>query len=862
MANRVLVVGSGSREQALAWKLAQSRHIKQVLVAPGNADFVDSGKISSSAVLISNPAILKQFCKDHNIGLAVISPITLLSTGLIDDLTATGVRCFGPTAGAAQLEANKSYAKDFMVHHGIPTARWKAFTNPHEACSFITYADFPALVVKASGLRTGRDLYICNDKDEACRAVQHLTQDRTIGPSTETFIVEERLQGEELYCLGFTDGTTLAPVPLIHVQAHKKNGDLSSEMPAVSRLSLATKLSEVPSKKIQDSILQQVVDALREEGCHYRGVLGARIMLTDRGPMVLGFKCSFQEFDSQVILPLLKNDFYEVIQAVIDGRLYFHHFEKYAAHYELDTSKYKNPTLVCTTNSAASKIQVAQMCNKHSAVAHDLVAVCMNNLLALGAHTLFFMPYLSCGLLDAGVAEAIFDGLVEACKMAGCTLLERKIAQVPDVYPPGSYMLSGCAVGIVERERKLPRLDEMTEGDLVIGVRSSAMHCSSVAYIRSIMEHKSFQYSSLLPVGNGDQTWGDLFLHSSNYSNILLPALQSGHVRACILVTEGGILGSILRGLPESFGIIIDALCWKVPDIFSWLYKEGGVSEEEMILNFNCGIGAILIVDKEAEEEILMNIQKREEAWLIGALAPHHTGSSQVQVRHLSDAMRINTFQLLKNVAMNRKLTNTVKVAVFISTTGTKLKLLIDTTRHPGSCARLSLVISNKAAVEELRKAAGVGIPTRVIDHTQFGCQSDFESTLSRILEEFSTDLICLAGFVRTLSDGFLLKWKGKLLILYPSLSPSFKMENVKHQVPQTGIRVTGCTICFMHDGAAPGPVVLQETLTLKTEDTEDFVNEQMEEAKQRAVAKAVQLVASGAVRLNENGGICWTFSD
>ncbi|POI25897.1 hypothetical protein CIB84_010353 [Bambusicola thoracicus] len=240
MADRVLVIGSGGREHALAWKLAQSPHVKQVFVAPGNAGTDNNGKISNSgfvavssyisfsfsAVLVSNHTIVTQFCKDHNIGLVVVGQESLLAAGkagvnyldsIVDDLQAAGVRCFGPSAKAAQLASNTSFAKAFLDRHGIPTARWKAFTNPQEACRFIISTDFPARVVRARGPAARKEVTIAASKEEACKAVQEIMQDRMFG---EMVVIEELLQGEELSCLCFTDGVTVASMP--PAQAHKR----------------------------------------------------------------------------------------------------------------------------------------------------------------------------------------------------------------------------------------------------------------------------------------------------------------------------------------------------------------------------------------------------------------------------------------------------------------------------------------------------------------------------------------------------------------------------------------------------------------------------------------------------------------
>ncbi|NWR95174.1 PUR2 protein, partial [Furnarius figulus] len=223
MADRVLVIGSGGREHALAWKLAQSPHVKHVFVAPGNAGTADSGKISNSAVPVSDHAALAQFCRDQDIRLVVVGPEVPLAAGVVDDLTAAGIRCFGPTAKAAQLESSKSFSKAFFDRHSIPTARWKAFTDAKAACSFIN--SFPALVVKASGLAAGKGVIVASTKAEACKAVNEIMQDKSFGTAGETVVVEELLEGEEISCLCFTDGVTVAPMPPAQDHKRLRDGD-------------------------------------------------------------------------------------------------------------------------------------------------------------------------------------------------------------------------------------------------------------------------------------------------------------------------------------------------------------------------------------------------------------------------------------------------------------------------------------------------------------------------------------------------------------------------------------------------------------------------------------------------------------
>ncbi|NXL94829.1 PUR2 protein, partial [Alectura lathami] len=999
MADRVLVIGSGGREHALAWKLAQSPRVKQVFVAPGNAGTADNGKISNSAVLVSNHTIVTQFCKDHNIGLVLVGQEALLAAGIVDDLRAAGVRCFGPSAKAARLASNTSFAKAFLDRHGIPTARWKAFTNPQEACRFIISTDFPARVVRARGPAARKEVTIAASKEEACRAVQEIMQDRMFG---EVVVIEELLQGEELSCLCFTDGVTVASMPPAQAQKRLLDGDQGPNTGGMGAYCPVPQVPEVLLEKINDAVLQHVVDSMRQEGAAYVGVLQTGLMLTKDGVKILNFKCQFGDPQCQVILPLLKNDFYEVIQATIDGKLcssmpawsenstavcvvmaspgYPGDYEKgmevsgllqakelglqvfhagtalkdgrvvtsggrvlsitavkedlmkalgeanrgaaairfkgatyrkdighrglrllrqslyvskgtsrnrcqsevvcvvalcvmngshsevrgFAGFFDLKASGYDDPILVSQTKGLGFKLQIAQACRRHDTIGQDLVAVCVNDILAQGAEPLFFLTYLTCGKLDAEVTEAIKEGIAEACRSAGCAFLGREMAEVTGMYSSGEYDLAGFVVGAVERGQMLLGLQRADEEDVLIGLASSGIHGCGFTIIRKILLMSSLHYSSPAPGSCGDKTLGDVLLTPAKlYSPSLLPVLRSGHVKAFAFIAEEGLLEGISRILPEHVSAVLDALSWKMPEIFCWLYKEGNLSEEEMARTFNCGIGAVLVVQKELAQHVLKDVQRHEEAWLIGrVVAPCHTGGSHIKVENLLEALQLSSPQhLLNNTvaeSQQQPRKNKVKVAVLISGTGTNLAALINYTKEPGSCAQVVLVISNKSGVEELRNAARAGIPTRVIDHKLYGSRSEFDSTIDQVLEEFAVELICLSGFMRILSSPFLRKWKGKILNASPSLFPLIRGGNAHQQSLQTGFKVTGCTVHFVLEESCPKAVIHQEPVSVQADDTEEMLSERVKEAECRAFPIALQLVASGAVHLGADGKTCW----
>lgn len=523
---------------------------------------------------------------------------------------------------------------------------------------------------------------------------------------------------------------------------------------------------------------------------------------------------------------------------------------------------FKDPLLVSGTDGVGTKLQIAQQCNKHDTIGQDLVAMCVNDILAQGAEPLFFLDYFSCGKLDLGTAEVVIAGIAKACEKAGCALLGGETAEMPNMYPPGEYDLAGFAVGAVERDQQLPLLDTIAEGDMVIGIASSGLHSNGFSLVRRIVAKSPLRYSSPAPSGSKGQTLGDLLLTPTRiYSRSLLPVLRSGRVKAFAHITGGGLLENIPRVLPRGLGVHLDARTWRTPSIFSWLQREGRVSEEEMARTFNCGIGAALVVAEDQTEQIVQEIEKQEEeAWVIGKVVACPEGSPRVTVEHLMETLEMNS-TVPDNGALAENGTlrpDKARVAVLISGTGSNLQALIDSTREPGSSARIVVVISNKAAVAGLEKADRAGIPTRVISHKSYKSRELFDSAIDQVLQEFSVDIVCLAGFMRILSGQFVQKWNGKMLNVHPSLLPSFKGSNAHEQALAAGVTVTGCTVHFVAEDVDAGQIILQEAVPVERADTVETLSERVKLAEHRIFPAALQLVASGTVQLGENGRIRW----
>ncbi len=331
MAAKVLVIGSGGREHALAWALSRSAAVSQVIVAPGNGGTVwsqDNGTglrphVPCTSVNISSSdfTALIDYVQTQQVDLTVVGPEVPLSEGIVDAFQAQGLAIFGPSQAAARIEASKAYAKDFMQRYHIPTAAYGVFTDYAAARDFLHTFDRP-VVVKASGLAAGKGVLICDTLTEAEAALKNVLQDRAFGAAGDEVIIEERLTGREVSLLAFCDGQTV--VPMVTARDYKRalEGDAGLNTGGMGAFAPAADISPVQIDVIQETVLRPTVAGMAAEGHPYIGVLYAGLMLTDDGLKVLEFNCRFGDPETQVILPLLDTDLYEIFHACIAGRLH------------------------------------------------------------------------------------------------------------------------------------------------------------------------------------------------------------------------------------------------------------------------------------------------------------------------------------------------------------------------------------------------------------------------------------------------------------------------------------------------------------------------------------------------------------
>ena len=315
---KVLVVGGGGREHAMVWKLSQSPRRPQVFCAPGNAG------IASSATCVplnaEDIAGLKAFVQREGIDVTIVGPEAPLALGIVDEFRRSKLKIFGPTKHAARLEASKVYSKDIMAKAGIRTARAKAFDQSAEALAYVERHELP-VVIKADGLAQGKGVLIAATREDARRAIADSMEKAVFGEAGKQVLIEQCLHGEELTIMAFTDGRTVAP--MLPAQDHKRIGDgdtglntggMGAYCPApLGTVSLRAQVTR--------EILQPVVDVMSRLGSPFQGVLYAGLMVVEGVPYVLEFNARMGDPETQVVLPLLKTDFLDVVEAVVEHRL-------------------------------------------------------------------------------------------------------------------------------------------------------------------------------------------------------------------------------------------------------------------------------------------------------------------------------------------------------------------------------------------------------------------------------------------------------------------------------------------------------------------------------------------------------------
>jgi phosphoribosylamine--glycine ligase len=318
---KVLVIGGGGREHALAWKLIQSPRCDRVFVAPGNPGSANEENIENVAIAVEDISALVEFAKNNDIGLTVVGPEVPLVMGVVDAFNAAGLRCFGPSKAAAQLEASKSFTKDFLARHNIPSSAYKVFTEVTPAIAYIKEQGAP-IVVKADGLAAGKGVIVAMTEQQAIDAVEDMLSGNVFGDAGSRVVIEGFMVGEEASFIVMVDGENILPLATSQDHKARDNGDNGPNTGGMGAYSPAPVVTDAVYKRIMEEVIEPTVQGMAADGRPYTGFLYAGLMIDEQGaPRVVEYNCRFGDPETQPILMRLQSDLLELCELALDGQL-------------------------------------------------------------------------------------------------------------------------------------------------------------------------------------------------------------------------------------------------------------------------------------------------------------------------------------------------------------------------------------------------------------------------------------------------------------------------------------------------------------------------------------------------------------
>ncbi len=318
---KVLIIGSGGREHALAWKVAQANSVSTVYVAPGNAGSATESKVENVSIGVEDIDALIEFARGNGVDLTIVGPEAPLVIGVVDAFQEAGLKCFGPTAGAAQLEGSKAFTKDFLAKYNIPTGAYQVFTNADEACEYIERQGAP-IVIKADGLAAGKGVIVAQTLKQASDAARDMLIDNKFGDAGARIVVEEFLAGEEASFICMVDGNNVLPMATSQDHKARDNGDEGPNTGGMGAYSPAPVVTKDVHQRIMEEVILPTVKGMQQEGHPYTGFLYAGLMIADDGsPKVIEYNCRFGDPETQPIMMRLQSNLAELCLAALDQSL-------------------------------------------------------------------------------------------------------------------------------------------------------------------------------------------------------------------------------------------------------------------------------------------------------------------------------------------------------------------------------------------------------------------------------------------------------------------------------------------------------------------------------------------------------------
>ncbi|EYC36977.1 hypothetical protein Y032_0838g2606 [Ancylostoma ceylanicum] len=497
--------------------------------------------------------------------------------------------------------------------------------------------------------------------------------------------------------------------------------------------------------------------------------------------------------------------------------------------------------IVIGIDGVGTKIEIADIMSDYSGIGHDVVGMCVNDVLCHCAAPIAFVDYFVSGKLNRSRAREMVASIAEACIESGCSLVGGETAEMPGVYGPTQWDLAGCAVAVREPEwPMLPDSKSIQEGDLLIGLTSSGVHSNGFSLVRKIFEVNRISYKEKTP-WDSQKTYGQVLLVPTRlYVRPVLPLLKDRLVKGCAHITGGGIEENAIRVLDSKgdLALEVDASSWPKLEIFNWLAAAGPVNTGAMLRTFNCGIGMVLVVApsqaKELEDRLL---EMGERSYRIGKVV-RREGDPLIRFTNMDTA-----FDTFKYPRISRP---KVKVGILISGTGSNMKKLIESSQTAASYCEVAVVISNKPDVKGLEVARQMGVEALCVPHTQI--REEGEAKVTEALRSRGIHLICLAGYMRVLSASFVREWHNRIINIHPSLLPSFRGAYAVRDALEFGAKVTGCSAHFVDEEVDHGKLIAQSPVIIDDNDDEASLHAKIQEKEHLLFPEAMQKVAKDMI--------------
>ena len=474
----------------------------------------------------------------------------------------------------------------------------------------------------------------------------------------------------------------------------------------------------------------------------------------------------------------------------------------------------EEPVLVSGTDGVGTKLAIAQLLNRHNTVGEDLVAMCVDDIVPMGAEPLFFLDYVAVGKLKAEAVAEIVGGIAEGCRKSGCALVGGEMAEHPGVMNPDDYDLAGFVVGVVDKPKILGP-EKVSEGDIILGLPSSGIHSNGYSLVRKVaIEDKTVEeLNQPLEELDGESLADAVLRPTTIYAGGLLAALRAGApIKAMAHITGGGITENLNRALPSHLDAEVDrggeaGPAWSIPPVISYVSNAANLSLDEQYRTFNMGVGMALIVDMDDVDDV-------------------------------AEALSEQGFEPF------------VMLGVLLSGSGTNLQAIIDAIQAGTLDATIELVVSSRPSAYGLKRAEAAGLQTLTLSKETYEDSFVADMVIATELKRYNVDYVVMAGYMRKVGVPILNTFPNRVLNLHPALLPSFRGAHAIQDAYEYGVKVTGVTVHLANADYDRGPIIAQRPVVVEEDWTVDQLEEAIHQVEHQLYPEVLQLFAQDRVHV------------